>query len=92
MSLKVYVPVNTPLILELIDAGGNPVFTMTEEHQVAAGDYVTPGVPRALFNGICGGCHGSVSGEELDVAVTPDALTGASVSMSRDLDPKPLVQ
>ena len=89
-SLKVVVPTQTPLILELVDRNDNPVFTMTEEHQVAAGEYVTPGVPRALFNGICGGCHGSVSGEELDVAVTPDALTGASVSLSRDQDPKPL--
>ena len=89
-SLKVYVPTQTPLILELVDASGNPVMTMSEEHQVAAGEYVTPGVPRALFNGICGGCHGSVSGEELDVAVTPDALTGASVSLSRDQDPNPL--
>jgi len=66
------------------------VMTMTEEHQLAAGEYVTPGVPRALFNGICGGCHGSVSGEELDISVTPDALTGASVSLSRDQEPKTL--
>ena len=91
-SLKVYVPVQKPLILGLVDGSGNPVLTMTEEHQVAAGEYVTPGVPRKLFNGICGGCHGSISGEELDVAVTPDALTGASVSLSRDQDPKPLSQ
>jgi len=89
-SLKVYVPVQKPLILELVDASGAPVLTMTEEHQVAAGEYVTPGVPRKLFDGICGGCHGSVSGEELDVSVTPDALTGASVSKSRDMEPKPL--
>ena len=89
-SLKVYVPTQKPLILELVDAAGNPVMTMTEEHQLAAGEYVTPGVPRALFNGICGGCHGSVSGEELDISVTPDALTGASVSLSRDQEPKTL--
>jgi hypothetical protein len=89
-SLKVYVPVQKPLILELVKANGEPVLTMTEEHQVAAGEYVTPGVPRKLFNGICGGCHGSISGEELDISVTPDALTGASVSLSRDKDPKPL--
>jgi len=89
-SLKVYVPTQMPLILELVDASGNPVMTMTEEHQLAAGEYVTPGVPRALFNGVCGGCHGSVSGEELDISVTPDALTGASVSLSRDQDPKQL--
>jgi hypothetical protein len=89
-SLKVYVPTQKPLILELVDASGNPVLTMKEEHQVAAGEYVTPGVPRKLFNGVCGGCHGSISGSELDIAVTPDALTGASASLSRDKDPKPL--
>jgi len=89
-SLKVYVPVQKPLILELVDASGNPVLTMREEHQLAAGEYVTPGVPRKLFNGVCGGCHGSISGSELDIAVTPDALTGASASLSRDLEPKPL--
>jgi hypothetical protein len=89
-SLKVYMPARKPLILELVDSGGNPVFTMTEEHQVSPGEYVTPGVPRKLFNGVCGGCHGSLTGNELEVAVTPDALTGASVSRSRGAEPKPL--
>ena len=51
---------------------------------------MTPGAPRAVFNGICAGCHGSITGDELDVAVTPDALTGASVSRSRDMAPKTL--
>jgi mono/diheme cytochrome c family protein len=57
---------------------------MSEEHQVHDGEYITPGAPRKLFNNICGGCHGSISGAELDVSVTADTLTGASVSMSRD--------
>jgi len=87
-SLKVLVPAGKPLILEFIDGGGAPVFTMTEEHQVTNGEYITPGPPRALFNNICGGCHGSLSGSELDVAVSADALTGASVSNSRNLLPK----
>ena len=59
-------------------------------HQVGPGEVITPGVPRKLFDGVCGGCHGSVSGKELDVAVTPDALTGASMSLSRDRAPVPL--
>ena len=87
-SLKVFVPAGKPLILEFVDGSGNPVFTMTEEHQVTPGEYITPGPPRALFNNICGGCHGSLSGSELDVAVSADALTGASVSLSRNLPPK----
>lgn len=89
-SVKVYVPARKPLILELVDGDGKPVLTMREEHQVSPGEYITPGVPRRLFNGVCGGCHGSISGDELDVAVTVDALTGASVSRSRDLDPQAL--
>ena len=63
-------PAGKPLILEFIDGSGSPVFTMTEEHQVRPGEYITPGPPRALFNNICGGCHGSLSGSELDVAVS----------------------
>jgi hypothetical protein len=37
---------------------------------------------------VCAGCHGSVTGHELDVTVTPDALTGASASASQNADPK----
>jgi hypothetical protein len=89
-SLKVVVPAGKPLILEFIDGSGSPVLTMTESHQLRPGEYITPGPPRALFNSICGGCHGSLSGSELDVAVSPDALTGASVSASRNQVPKSL--
>ena len=89
-SVKVLVPGGTPLILELIDGGGNPLFTMSEEHQVQAGEYISPGPPRAVFNNVCGGCHGSISGEDLDIAVNADALTGASVSASRDGIPQSL--
>jgi hypothetical protein len=89
-SLKVSMPTGKPLILEVTDRGGKPLFTMSEEHQLGPGEIISPGVSRKLFNGVCGGCHGSVSGKELDIAVTPDALTGASASASRDLPPKPL--
>jgi hypothetical protein len=83
-SVKVVLPARKALVLELLDARGAPLFTMREEHQLGPGESISPGVPRRLFDGVCGGCHGSVSGRELDVAVTPDALTAASVSMSRD--------
>jgi hypothetical protein len=86
-SLKVFVPAGKPIILELDDAGGKPLFQMSEEHQVTGGEYITPGAPRGIFNGICAGCHGSISGQELDVAVTSDTLTSASVSISRDMIP-----
>ena len=89
-SLKVALPAGKPVILELADAAGKAVFTMSEEHQMGVGEVITPGVPRKLFNAVCGGCHGSITGKELDVAVSVDALTGASVSLSRDLEPKAL--
>ncbi|HXJ21713.1 MAG TPA: hypothetical protein VMT03_15925 [Polyangia bacterium] len=89
-SLMTLVPAGVPLILEVDDSSGNALFTMTEEHQVTPGEYITPGPPRAVFNNICGGCHGSISGSELDVAVSADALTGASVSLSRGQIPQQL--
>ncbi len=89
-SLIALVPAGVPLILEVDDARGNALFTMSEEHQVTPGEYVTPGPPRAVFNAICGGCHGSLSGSDLDVAVSADALTGASVSLSRGATPQTL--
>jgi hypothetical protein len=77
-------PSLTPLILELVDGSGNKLFTMSEEDQLGPGERISRGVPQTFFNSVCAGCHGSVSGRELDVAIDPDALTGASVSLSRD--------
>jgi len=83
-SVKVRLPSLTPVIVELQDGSGNKVFTMTEEDQLGPGERISRGVPQKFFNSVCGGCHGSVSGKELDIAIDPDALTGASVSLSRD--------
>jgi hypothetical protein len=89
-SLRVSLPSRRPLILELQNAARQPLFTMREEHQLGPGETISPGVPRQLFNGVCGGCHGSRSGAEPDIAVTADALTGATMSLSRGLPPKAL--
>jgi hypothetical protein len=77
-------PPLTPLYYELQDGSGKTLFTMFEEDQLGPGEHISRGVPQKFFNSVCGGCHGSVSGRELDIAVTTDALTGASVSLSRD--------
>jgi hypothetical protein len=87
-SVKVRVPAQTGVILELQDSSGNTVVKMSEEHQLGPGEHISMGVSEKLFNAVCGGCHGSVSGNELDVSVTPDALTGASASASAGADPK----
>lgn len=89
-SVRVALPAGKPLILEFVDGSGRPVFTMREEHQMGPGESITPGVPRRLFDAVCGGCHGALSGREADVVVSTDALTGASVSMSRGSAPASL--
>jgi hypothetical protein len=81
-SAFVSVPAGVPVILELA-SGDDAVFTMSEEHQFGPGEMISLGIDRDFFDGVCGGCHGSTSGRELDVVVDADALTGASVSASR---------
>jgi hypothetical protein len=83
-SVKVQVPSGQGVVIELQTASGTPVMTMFEEHQLGPGENISFGIVESLFDAVCGGCHGTVSGSELDVFVTPDALTGASESASRD--------
>src|SRR5206468_8733646 len=83
-SAHVRLPSLTPLIVELQDGSGNKLMTMSEEDQLGPGERISRGVPQKFFNSVCAGCHGSVSGLELDIAIEPDALTSASVSLSRD--------
>ncbi len=84
-SVRVNVPAGAGVVVELQDAAGTPIVTMGEEHQNAPGEIISMGIVEELFDAVCGSCHGSVSGNELDVSVTTDALTGASRSLSRDL-------
>ena len=94
-SVKVKLPSRQGLVFELQDDGGTVLVTMKEEHQLGPGEQISMGVRETivnnagktvqLFDAVCGGCHGSVSGSELDIAVTADALTGASSSMSQSL-------
>jgi len=96
-SVRVKLPAQTGLVFELQDGGGNPISTMREEHQLGPGETVSMGVAETttnasgqtvqMFDAVCGGCHGSVSGQELDIAVTADALTGASSSVSQTMSP-----
>jgi hypothetical protein len=81
-SIKVRVPAATPIFLRLQNSAGMPLVTMGEEHQLGPGEQISLGIKQSLFDAVCGGCHGSISGRELDVVVTPDALTGASSSIS----------
>jgi hypothetical protein len=96
-SVKIKVPSGTPVVLSLV-GGGTTLADMAEEHQFGPGEQISLGIRETftnaagktvrLFDAVCGGCHGSVTGKELDVFVTPDALTGASASASQNASPK----
>ncbi|HWU89007.1 MAG TPA: hypothetical protein VN253_17195 [Kofleriaceae bacterium] len=81
-SVRMRLPSKTGVVLELQDGKGNMIVRMGEEHQLGPSERTSMGVRQGLFDAVCGGCHGSVTGRELDIAVTPDALTGASRSAS----------
>ncbi|MBK9032929.1 MAG: PD40 domain-containing protein [Myxococcales bacterium] len=83
-SVKFNAPAGVGVVIELRDGDNNVLVNMGEEHQLAPGEMISMGIRADLFDAVCGSCHGSVTGSELDVAVTPDALTGASQSMSKD--------
>lgn len=96
-SVRIRVPAATGVVLSLYDGNRN-IIKMGEEHQLGPGEVISLGIRESvrnaagqevrLFDAVCGGCHGSVSGRELDVLVTPDALTGASASLSQNATPK----
>ncbi len=86
-SVNVQLPAQTGIVLELQDDSGKTIVQMGEEHQLGPGEHISMGVSEAFFDAVCGGCHGSVTGHELEVAVSADALTGASASMSASQDP-----
>ena len=81
-SVRMRLPSKTGVVLELQDKSGGTLVKMGEEHQLGPGERTSMGVRQELFDAVCGGCHGSISGRELDIAVTPDALTNASKSES----------
>jgi hypothetical protein len=49
-----------------------------ETMQFYPGENSRQSMPRGFFNALCGGCHGSISGREIDVAADVDILTRAS--------------
>jgi hypothetical protein len=86
-SVRVQLPSQTGVVFELQDDKHNSVVKMGEEHQLGPGEQISMGIVEPLFDVVCAGCHGSVSGHEIDVGVSPDALTGASASLSADAAP-----
>ncbi|MGZ3424826.1 MAG: hypothetical protein ACXVEE_43615, partial [Polyangiales bacterium] len=85
-SIGFRIPGGMPFVLELYtDINGKPLQTQKEEMQYVPGERARSNFRRDLFGAQCGGCHGSISGREVDVHLVPDVLTTAS--RVRVLDP-----
>ncbi len=85
-------PILLELTTQLSEDGAPTAHLQREEMQFYPGEVVRQGFRRELFDGMCGGCHGSVSGQENDVAVNPDILTQASDVIARGKTPTDLSQ
>ncbi|HEX7480915.1 MAG TPA: hypothetical protein VF331_24145 [Polyangiales bacterium] len=94
-SLQVRIAGGMPFSVEAADASGKALvfgkgapFTgpilQREELQFYPGERSQQSMPRRLFNGVCAGCHGSLTGRELDVVVNVDVLTSASKTLADD--------
>jgi hypothetical protein len=85
-STRVELPAGQGVVMQL-ERDGTVLVSMGEEHQLGPGEIISLGIKEELFDPACGGCHGSVSGSELDTATRPDVLTGASQSMAETMTP-----
>ncbi len=97
-SVRIRIPGGTPIIYQPVGQTGEPLefedgmpFSGTliqrEVEQYYPGERITRSVPRQFFGALCGGCHGSISGRELDAAPSLDVLSGASTDIARQEEP-----
>jgi hypothetical protein len=87
-SLAVRIPGGMPFVLELYQGkDGTVIATQKEEMQLLPGERARIAFRGPLFDAQCGGCHGSISGREVDVHLTPDVLTAASRVVSIEKRP-----
>lgn len=88
------VPGGLPIVLKLPDTpmSSERKWPRTQREQMvfAPGEYAHQSFKPELFDGLCAGCHGSVSGQAVDSAVRPDILTQASQVVARDASPQNL--
>jgi hypothetical protein len=93
-SARVRVPGGVPFNLSMrvqLDGDSEPTLHhQREAMQFYPGESARQSFRRELFNGVCAGCHGSVSGQESDIATNPDILTRASEVIARDQVPTEL--
>jgi hypothetical protein len=81
-SARFAVPGGMPFVLKLGDDVESRTMSLPrwqrEAMTFAPGEAIRQGFPQTFFNGLCAGCHGSISGRPVDFALRPDFLTQAS--------------
>ena len=86
-SAHIGLPGGVPIVLHLPDTTLSTAQSLPrwqrEEMEFSPGETVSQMFPATLFSNVCGQCHGSVSGQQVDVSVQPDVLTQASVVTAR---------
>jgi hypothetical protein len=90
MRIRGGAPILLEVLAKLADDAQPSAHLQREEMQFYPGEIVRQGFRRNLFDGMCGGCHGSVSGKENEIAVNPDILTQASDVIARTKRPTDL--
>jgi hypothetical protein len=94
-SIRVRLPGGVPVELAALGKGAEPLqfgadapfqgpIRQREELQFYPGERSKQSMPRRLFNGVCAGCHGSITGRELDSVVNVDVLGSASITLAHD--------
>jgi hypothetical protein len=94
-SVRVRLPGGVPIELAVLGAGAQALefdngapfqgpIRQREELQFYPGERAKQSMPRRLFNGVCAGCHGSITGRELDIVVNVDVLGSASITLAHD--------
>lgn len=90
-SLHVRLPGGVPIVLKLGDTelSQQRQWPRLQREQMVfyPGEYAHQSFRKDFFNGLCGGCHGAISGKAIETAVRPDMLTQASRVLARDAAP-----
>jgi hypothetical protein len=86
-SAHIKIPGGVPIVLHFPDTDLSKSKSLPrwqrEEMGFSPGETVNEMLKQPFFDNVCGQCHGSISGQQIDVAVKPDILTQASLVAAR---------
>ncbi len=88
------IPGGLPILLKLPDTAQSTAAKLPrwqhEAFMLTPGESVHEDMRTEFFDGFCGQCHGAISGRQVDVAMRPDVLSGASLTSAYGSTPTDL--